>query len=288
MNTANIGRLFLKEQSIIVCGIIRNGEIGLKKNIPIIDNLCDLAKDYHVVIFENDSIDNTKKILHEWAKNRSNVHVCTEDFHTQTIPSQKNVNVNRFYSHFRISKMANYLNKYLDFITENQLVANYVLVVDLDVQRIDLDGILDSFAQHEQWDVVASNGYIYSPSSFFRKRYNDTYALVELGKENVPQTETSISDNQYKWAFLKPNMPLIAVYSAFGGMAIYKYEALQQCRYKILPNNDNRVEVRCEHFALCEQMHKNGFNKIFINPNMTIRYKPYLYDRLYKIIHKKR
>ncbi len=286
MSSIDIGKTFLKEKSIIVCGIIRNGEIGLKKNIPVIDKLCDMVKRYHVVMFENDSVDKTKQILHQWSQNRSFVHVKTEDFHTQTIPSSESTRVNRFFSYSRISKMANYRNKYLEYIAEHQLKADYVIVVDMDVRRIELDGILDSFACSEQWDVVTSNGYIYSPSAFFRKRYNDTYALVECGKEKVPQTEESIAVNQYKWAFLKRGMPLMAVYSAFGGMAIYKYEAICQCKYEVLSNADSRVEVRCEHFALCEQMHKNGYGRIFINPNMTIRYRPYMYDRIYKILHR--
>ena len=144
MSSIDIGKTFLKEKSIIVCGIIRNGEIGLKKNIPVIDKLCDMVKRYHVVMFENDSVDKTKQILHQWSQNRSFVHVKTEDFHTQTIPSSESTRVNRFFSYSRISKMANYRNKYLEYIAEHQLKADYVIVVDMDVRRIELDGILDS------------------------------------------------------------------------------------------------------------------------------------------------
>lgn len=285
MNTKETGKARLKEKSVIVCGIIRNGEIGLKKNIPVIDKLCDMAKSYHVVMFENDSVDNTKQILRQWAQKRPSVHISTEDFHTQTIPSSVSNGANRFFSYSRISKMAEYRNKYMEYIAEHQLKADYVIVVDMDVRRIGLKGILDSFARSEQWDAIASNGYIYSPSACFRKRYNDTYALVECGREHVSQTEESIAGNQYRWAFLKPGMPLMAVYSAFGGMAIYKYEAICNCKYEVLPNADSRVEVRCEHFSICEQMHKNGYGRIFVNPNMTIRYRPYMYDRIYKILH---
>lgn len=286
MNTLLAGKQFLQEHSIIVCGIIRNGEIGLKKNIPVINALCDTVKQYDVIIFENDSTDHTKQILTQWSKERERIHVSMEDFHTQTIPSQKSTKANRFFSHMRISKMAGYRNQYLDYMQSHNMQADYVIVVDMDVQYIHLNGIYDSFARHEQWDVITSNGYIYSPSAYFCKRYNDTYALVECGMEHMPQTEADIAEKQYKWAFLKPGMPLMAVYSAFGGMAIYKYEAINGCRYEVLPNNDEKVEVRCEHYALCRQMHDKGYGRIFINPGMTIRYRPYMYDRLYKIIHK--
>ena len=37
--------------SIIICGIVRNCARGLNRNIPIVNKLCNMAKDYHVVIF---------------------------------------------------------------------------------------------------------------------------------------------------------------------------------------------------------------------------------------------
>lgn len=42
----------LSEAILVVCGIVRNAERGLKRNIPIIKTLCGMAKDYHVVVYE--------------------------------------------------------------------------------------------------------------------------------------------------------------------------------------------------------------------------------------------
>ena len=72
MNTSNL--------SIIICGIVRNAEKGLKNNIPIIKKVCSQFKDYRVVIYENDSIDKTKKILKDWKKdNPERIHVLLND-----------------------------------------------------------------------------------------------------------------------------------------------------------------------------------------------------------------
>ena len=49
--------------SIIICSIVRNAEKGLINNIPIIDALCEHFNDYKIIIYENDSTDNTKNIL---------------------------------------------------------------------------------------------------------------------------------------------------------------------------------------------------------------------------------
>lgn len=279
MTDINAGRFRLSKSSIIICGIVRDCERGLKKNIPVIDKLCDLAEEYNVFIFENDSKDNTKFILEEWKKKRKNIQISINDFKTITIPS-KSIYVNRFFSQERIGKMAKYRNKYLEYIEDNKLIADFVIVVDLDVDYINLDGILDSFGKKQEWDAITANGYIYSPSAFFRKRYNDTYALIESGMENIPQTEDSINENRYKWAFLKSNMPAIRVFSAFGGLSIYKFEAIRNCRYSVIENGDNKVEVRCEHFSLCKQMSENGYDKVFINPQMKIRYRPYLFENI--------
>lgn len=273
------GKRKLSTYEIIVCGIVRNCGRNLKRNIPIINQLCDFAKNYHVVMFENDSIDDTKLILQQWSNSRKNIHISTNDYNTVTIPP-KSTTVNRFFSRPRIEKMANYRNQYLEYIDNNNLNADYVIVVDMDVRTIDLNGILHSFGINQQWDALIANGYIYSPSAKFRKRYNDTYALVERGNEDTPQTEESINQNQYRWAFLKKGLPLIPVYSGFGGLAIYKYQAIKNIRYQVLNNNDTRVEVRCEHYSIYKQMAGNGYNNIFINPNMRLKYQPYIFDKL--------
>jgi hypothetical protein len=282
-DAVDAGRKNLSQSIITVCGIVRDCDSNLKKNITTINLLCDIAKDYHIVIFENDSIDNTKQVLQKWQKQRKNIHVSLNDFHTTTIPTQSKT-VNRYFSKYRIEKMAMYRNYYLEYISTNQIVSDYILVLDLDVEKILLNGILHSLGENRDWDCIAANGYIYSPSAWFRKRYNDTYALVECGMENRKQTELMIKQNQYKWASLKSEMPFIRVFSAFGGLAIYKYKVIKDCRYSVIPNCDERVEVRCEHFSLCKQMTEKGFDKIYINPYMTIRYQPYILQTIKKIL----
>ena len=272
----------ISQKSLIVCGIVRDCARGIRRNRPVIDRLCAMVKEAKVILFENDSKDETKNLLAEWEQQCDYVYVKCENFKTITIPTSKEAgNVNPSFSEKRIAKMAHYRNQYLNYIEANNLSADYVIVVDLDLKRIDIDGILQSLSIADTWDMIAANGVIYSPSAFFRCRYNDTYALVENGEETLPQTEQSIQEKQYKWAHLKKNMPLVPVYSAFGGLAIYKFEALKDCKYSVLKNEDSRVEVRCEHFALCEDMHKRGYNRMFINPAMKVIYGSYGLERLW-------
>jgi hypothetical protein len=282
----NKGREKLSKSTIIVCAIVRDCGKNLQKNIHTINEICDIAKQYHVIAFENDSIDNTKQMLRKWTENQKNIYVLLNDFNSTTIPSQ-NTTVNRFFSKARIEKMAKYRNYYLEYIETNKIEADYVIVVDLDVSKIYLDGILSSFGAEQDWDCIAANGYIYSPSVMFKKRYYDTYALIECGMEDIPQTEKKIKEAQYQWTFLKQGQPLIRVASAFGGLAIYKKEAISGCRYGVIDNMDDRIECRTEHVHLYWQMKKNGYDKIYINPAMYIRYQTQVVNTIRQIFKRK-
>jgi glycosyltransferase involved in cell wall biosynthesis len=245
--------------------------------------LCRMAKDYHVVVFENDSTDHTKQILQEWTDTEKNVYVSLNDFGTVTIPDKKG-SVNPMFSAYRNEKMAGYRNYYLDYIEKENLPGDYIIVVDLDVRKIRPEGIVNSFLLDYEWDALTANGISRAPSSFYRRRYFDTYALVECGKESVPQTEQSIRAVQYRWAFMRPGMPLFRVSSAFGGLAIYKREAIKNCRYGVLMNEDEKVESRAEHFYFHQQMKARGYDKIFINPAIQVRYQTHVMETVKRLL----
>jgi len=263
----------IEECSIIVCSIVRNAERGLRANIPVVNALCRHCSDYHVVIYENDSTDKTKDLLRDWVtSDKEHIHVIIEDTDkTKTIPSTSEVVGNPFYSRKRIAKMATLRNKYMEYVDKQGWQADYLVVVDMDVAQLELDGILSSFNMDTEWDAVTAFGYSTSPK--LKRRYHDTYALCELGQEDIPQTEITISCNADKYAQLCKVQKPLRVYSAFGGLAIYKFEAVKGLRYEVYSNNDSRVTVRCEHFSICKQMAERGYDKVFINPKMKLKYQ---------------
>jgi hypothetical protein len=44
------------------------------------------------------------------------------------------------------------------------LLIDFVIILDLDVIKIDINGVLNSFELSNQWDIVTSNGYSRSQS----------------------------------------------------------------------------------------------------------------------------
>lgn len=263
----------LREKTIIICSIVRNAEKGLMKNIPVINQICSLFNDYRIVVYENNSTDKTKFLLSQWKDSLGEkAYFVMDDIEPEkTIPKANSVTCNPFFSRKRISKMAFLRNQYMNVIDQLGWTPDYVMVVDLDVAQLYFESILSSFNTEMEWDAVTANGYSMGPN--LRRRYHDTYALTEYGDEGNPQTEDKIKFLAGKYGKLKNGDNWVRVFSAFGGLAIYRYEAVKGLRYQLLDNNDDRVEVRCEHFSIYKQMAERGYDKVFINPSMNLKYQ---------------
>lgn len=278
-----------KESNIVVCSIVRNAEGGLRRNIPVIQEVLSHFKDYKVFVYENDSVDATKLLLQQWTKDDSQVIACMNDTDkSATIPAGKTVpGVNPFFCHKRIDKMAGIRNHYMEWLDNLDYDPDYVIVVDLDVSRLNADAILTSFGNGvPEWDAVTAFGYSTSPK-MFKRRYHDSFALTVWEDKDVPQTEAMIVNNAFKYGNLKANDQWVRVASAFGGLSIYRFEAIKGLRYTepAIDNNDSRVEVRCEHFSLYRQMIERGFDKIYINPAMKLKYQDLTFKTFWNSLH---
>lgn len=270
----------LADAFVVLCGIVRNAEKGLRRNLPEIDKFLAKCSDFSVFIYENDSTDATKQILEDWqSKNNGKIIVSLNQTDpSKTIPSAKNVDgVNPFFSHKRIDKMAHLRNSYMTWLAEQNWedgrIPDYVVIVDLDVAQLDSDTILTSFDNNKEWDAVCSFGYSTSPK--LKRRYHDTYALTLWDEKDEPHTESKIQRYADELGSLKPSDEWIHIASGFGGLAIYRYEAIKDLQYlePAMDNDDPRVEAKCEHFSLYKQMIERGYNRIYINPAMTLKYQ---------------
>ena len=261
----------LSDKSIVVCSIVRDAARQVAGNIPAIRWICSHFRWYRVIVYENDSKDDTARVLREWKEADSSVHIISEYLGIRTLPTRKEVASNPFFSLWRIEKMAMYRNRYLDYLESQGWNPDYVMVVDLDVAEIDKESVMTSFSDAYDWDVVTAFGYSLSPRLAIR--YHDTYALVEWGRENERITEKEIVSLSYAYASLKDRKEWVRVYSAFGGLAIYKHSVLKGARYVAEKNGDSRVEARSEHFGLHRRMNERGELRVYVNPQMRVRYQ---------------
>ena len=167
--------------------------------------------------------------------------------------------------------MVIFRNKYMNFLNNNLAKRDYVIIIDLDISDFNINGIIHSFGTPINWDCISANGI--SISSTFRKQYHDSYALIEYGQLDLPQTEHLIKINRIRYSFLKPRMPLILVDSAYGGLAIYKWTSIKDLYYSCLLNDDVKVQCKSEHVGLHCKMKEYGHDLIFINPSMSVKYR---------------
>lgn len=264
----------LREQTIIICGIVRDAEKGLRRNIPVINAICQQLKDFRIIIYENDSRDRTKDMLRAWhQQDEQRICISLNDTDPAPVtPQNAAVSCNPFFSKKRIEKMARLRNHYMEYIDSRQWTADLLMVVDMDVAQLRLDGILNTLQAPVEWDAVAANGYSTAHTPPFRRRYHDSYALTLYG-DNTPQTELKIKSLAARLGKLKPGAAWLRVDSAFCGLAIYNFKAVKGLRYAAIPNNDPRVEVRCEHVSIYTQMKQRGYTRFFINPAMELKYQ---------------
>jgi glycosyltransferase involved in cell wall biosynthesis len=258
--------------SVCICALARDCAPALSKNLSVVDTLCARFKTANVVIVENDSKDDSKEILRAWAAERPHIQLLLDDFGTKRIPDASSTTFNPSFSRYRIEKLAFHRNRYLDHVATLPDL-DYVIVIDLDLYRIDIDGIAQAFGQTIPWDAQFANGRISDPCRpELGNFYYDTYALWELG-DSDPQTETKITGYWKKLQPLTKGMPLFAVQSAYGGLGIYRWEALKGQRYGVEDNpGDSRVEVITEHVYLHRRMIEAGNGRLFINPSMVLFY----------------
>ena len=257
----------LRRNCAVIAGLARNVAHVLPKTIARIERLGSLFADYRVVIYENDSSDETPVMLSRWAKQNSKVTAISE---------RRGAPVNRPTRCLeRAARMAHYRNVYHRHIAKHYGDYDVTVVVDTDlVDGWSYDGIANTFG-HQGWDFVGSYGIIHKRIG---KRPNvpihyDAWAFRNYGDFSPLSTKAG---NAMRWS---RGDPLLSVYSCFGGLGIYRTGALLSGRYK---GGDT------EHLALHRAMRRRGFDRLYLNPSQITLYgrKHRRMDRVVWTYHK--
>ena len=261
-----------RNKKVVIFGMVRDCGESLRNNIPTVEAIGSFFFDYRVFVLENNSIDDTKDVLRRWQDSNSNVKVSINDFDESIY---KEIDEDKsYFKYFQLCKLQKYYD-YRNLLLEKVAIlgfeSDYSILIDLDVIKIDVKGVITSFGNEIEWDAITANGYSYSPS--IKRRYHDTFALCEYGLDKKKQTLQKVKDYRYIFSFLRKGQPFIRVFSSYGGIAIYKTEAIKGLRYEPVFNNYGGVQVRCEHFALFKAMSERGYDRVFINPNMEVFYQ---------------
>ncbi len=278
----------MKQKRLVICGLARDCEHSLLLMMNRIEETGALFKDYRVLIFENDSKDETRNLLKQWEEKNKKVSLLTcevPDCKFKERPLYEWGACHRT----RMEKMAYFRNKYLSVVYEQLSDFDYMMVVDMDIKGPwNLDGMASSFG-YNNWDAIFANGLHTIPYlAGLRYGMYDAAAYVKYGGDyTVFNSYGSAVKNYFRLNFIECSSlcvgdPLIRVSSAFGGLGLYSIKSLSGCFYS---------GELCEHAALHKKMAEKGHDLLYINPSLIIlsghQGPPNLFDFIKRVLPEK-
>lgn len=263
------------DQSVLICALARDCGQSLKTNIPQIEELRTCFVQSQVVVVENDSTDNTKELLFNWKKEFPGITILSKDYRSSTIPQKSSFHPHPSTSLYRISKMAYYRNKYINWIRESHTPFDLILIIDIDIQAFSIKGIIDSINEApNDWGALFANGFTDTKvgSITMNTLYHDMFAYLEELPDSKPfLTTKKLFDYKKVMSSKLKESSFLPVVSAFGGIGIYKSEALEEINYRAEANEDKYIEAVCEHVGFNMDVIRKGY-KNYISRQMTVYY----------------
>ncbi|WP_022932602.1 hypothetical protein [Treponema bryantii] len=264
------------DKKVAICLLARDCEQELKRNISKIEELRNIFTSSYVVIIENDSKDNTKKILKDWQQTSNNIILISEDNVIVTNDVNYDSKFFKGMSACRIQKMISCRNKYLEYVNSHNTNLDYVIVFDSDINGVAVNRIEGVIKEApSDWSAIFANGRFYWKPKFLgiTGNYYDAYAYLPFKSQNVDLTYKEIYIENEKLSRLLKNSAYIPCNSAFGGLGIYKYDAIKDKYYHLMQNNRSSViEVLCEHISINIEAGKKG--TLYISKKLKIYYEP--------------
>jgi len=261
------GRKLAAETKIVFAGLVRDAAASVIPAYTALRIIFRHFKDYHFFILENDSVDQTKHWLRVTNKRDPKFEYKSEN------PMLRN---DRGTEPARFQRMATLRNRLLDWIGEfvhQSSGWDLIVMIDFDIFRygpfaISSQSFFSLLGRREttrhEWDMVCANS-IYKTENedvpygmfdcfAFRTKKNDTFNAGDCPRDK--------EQGMKLWA----GYDLVPVHSCFGGLALYRPEALFRCRY-------DPAAYDCEHVPLHQCMRKHGSeNRMFMDTLLTTAY----------------
>ena len=245
------GYALMATSRVVITGLARNVGTVLPLTIQRIENLARCFAETGVVVYENDSSDNTKLLLARWAATNRRVQAISEVRDDPVNPATRCLD--------RAARMALYRGRCRERVLERYGHFDAVIVIDFDVQGgFSIDGIASSFGQ-PGWDFVGSNGLICRRHALRMNvlRQYDTWAL------RFDHDLTPLSTAAAAGMVWERGGPLVPVTSCFGGLGIYTMEAYRAGSY---------AGAELEHANFHRSLIALGHDRLFLNPSQLVIY----------------
>ena len=302
----------VKNEKAFICGVGKNIAFALPNMMKKMEQLGSAFADYRIVIYENNSTDNTVAILKEWAQRNSKVIIFSENLTAQEAYNRTKAHALSDNAPNRMEMIAYGRNKTLEKALEPQFDDfKFFIMSDMDfMQGWTIDGVSSSFRTNLEWDCITANGIQGDGTYYDRYTYRDEKFV--LGAELIGE---AFWHELHRTPFKITSQSFKKILAGFGGVAIYKKESIRNFRYcgyvtkdveilmdfiinntmpknhpqyilykSIINSSDERLPiifqaccgydspVMCDHSPLQASMVLQGFDKIYLNPAMICQY----------------
>lgn len=242
-----LGKEICKNSKVAVVSLARNCEKNLQKSIDAIGKL--ESKEFSFFIYENNSIDRTKKILEDNQSDQISISLNTDETRYLTNRSRE-----------RTMNLAAYRNICLEWVKQNCSNFDYAVVLDLDADDgFSIDGIYNSIS----WlDKIKKSAGMGSYSLMLKTRskellhYDAFAARLQDWEESTPQP------SHFEMIFSQYHPDIgscpISFYSCFGGLGVYKMKSFKEGVYD--------GSMGCEHVFFHKSMRDKGY-EMYLNPS---------------------
>ena len=262
---------------LAICGVVRNAESQLRASLNVIDKICQCSERADAIVVTNDNEDDTSKILADWRSQNEAAKIIDCAGAIDAFPN-------------RIDRLAFARNMYLSALRGGSEPVDLVIVMDLDGVNAKVEA---SAIEHavvsapKDWVGIFANQ---------DKAYYDLYALrredwvnSDVWDEYTKSTKWMknilfrvfnrlamqwprkailnwlLNKHVYEKQFrISASSPFIPVQSAFGGLGIYRFAAIEGAWYS---SRDLSGAVICEHVNFHRQLSRSG-GQLYICPSL--------------------
>jgi len=262
-----------------ICGPVKNCAPYLKKNLSNMDKLGSLFEDYKILIYYDESSDDSLKILKDYQVTNPNMLLYV---------NSKPV------SQFRTHNIANARNFCLNFVKENKETFPYFIMMDMDdvnCKELNVEPLVRSL-KREDWDGLSFNtspayydiwGLSIWPYCFSYNHFEKNEQFYTIIQNYVTQLleklepggllpcissfnglsiyrTTKFLNTYYDGRIrldIVPGINLLAHSKATGSKIVFKKYITSDCNYE-----------DCEHRAFHIQARQNSDARIMISPEV--------------------
>lgn len=264
------GKDYLKDKKIVFVGLCRSVGDIIENNIAKIINMVDaISLDYKIILFENDSNDDTVNKLKNLSTNNPNIIYISQILHRTHYGTVKETK--------RVEAFAEYRNLLKDYIANNYSDYDLSVVIDVDFVDFSSNGFYHSLGLMKNYSYISAtcgNSFEVKPvfNATQQSLWNyDSWAYRGSWWNDLCNNSTSKFINYHPmfwfglWILPRGSDP-IRINSGFGGMCIYKTEI-----YLVGEYNGSDCEHVTFHYNLYHN--KNIDFQLYLNPSQIMLLK---------------